>query len=241
MIQKQFNDLNDLVEGRILLFDKPLFWTSFDLVKKVKAITEKQYRQQYDLRKKIKVGHAGTLDPLAQGLMVLGTGKKTRTLDTIQALDKEYITTLEMGRTTPSFDLETMFDREYSLVYVSRQNMEETLQEFTGEIYQVPPIFSAKTVNGQRAYKVARKGGSLDLEPNKIFISDIQLLHYDFPVLTIQVTCGKGTYIRSLARDIGEKLLTGAHLIGLQRTRIGDYHLKDAFSLEKFEQKVKLM
>ena len=241
MIQKQFNDLNELVEGRIFLFDKPLFWTSFDLVKKVKAIIEKQYRQQYDLRKKIKVGHAGTLDPLAQGLMVLGTGKKTRTLDTIQALDKEYITTLELGRTTPSFDLETMFDREYSLVYVPRRQIEETLQGFTGEIYQIPPIYSAKTINGQRAYKVARKGGSLELEPNKIFISDIQLLHYDFPVLTIQVTCGKGTYVRALARDIGEKLQTGAHLIGLHRTRIGHYHLKDAFSLKIFEQKVKLM
>lgn len=238
---KEVPDLKDLVEGSVLLVNKPLFWTSFDVVKKVKAIIEKTVRQHYEERKRVKVGHAGTLDPLAEGLMVLCTGRKTKILNTIQAAEKEYVTTMEFGKTTPSFDLETMFDREYTLSKLNRNNIEDTISKFTGEIDQVPPQYSAKSVKGRRAYKAARMGETTELKSSRIYINSIEILHYAWPVLTIRVVCSKGTYIRALARDIGEYMDTGAHIIGLKRTRIGDHHIKDAFSLEKFEQKIRYL
>ena len=232
-------DPADLMEGRILLMNKPLFWTSFDLVKKTRAIIEKQIRMQTGERKKVKVGHAGTLDPLADGLMLLCTGKKTKVLHTITGQEKEYVTTLELGKTTPSFDLETMFDHEYSLSHVKEADIYSVLDRFTGEIDQIPPIYSAKNVRGQRAYHAARKGQHLEMEPNRIHIYEIEAIRISLPLLTLRVRCNKGTYIRSLARDIGDALNCGAHLAGLKRTRIGDYHLKDAVTIEKFEQIVR--
>ena len=170
--------------------------------------------------------------------MVLGTGSKTKVLESIQAVDKEYITTLEFGKTTPSFDLETMFDHEYTLSYVPLETLKHTLNQFIGEIDQMPPQFSAKSIKGKRAYKAARTGETVELTSSRVRIGDMEILHYEWPLLTIRVNCSKGTYIRALARDIGNELNTGAHIIGLKRTRIGNYHLEDAFSLEKFEQKI---
>ncbi len=230
--------LEDLIEGRILLFDKPLFWTSFDLVKKVKAIIEKNIRHKYNIRRRVKVGHAGTLDPLAEGLMVLGTGKKTKELESIQSGNKEYITTLEFGKTTPSFDLETMFDHEYTLYDVSRDKLKNVLTQFTGEIDQIPPRYSAKSIHGKRAYKFARSGEKVELAPGRVNIEEIEILHYEWPVVTIKVNCSKGTYIRALARDIGHELKVGAHIIGLKRIRIKNYLLQDTFSIKKFENKI---
>ncbi|MCF8335652.1 MAG: tRNA pseudouridine(55) synthase TruB [Bacteroidales bacterium] len=238
MVYNELRDLQDLIEGRILLFEKPLFWTSFDLVKKVKALIEKTIRHKYETRKRVKVGHAGTLDPLAEGLMILGTGKKTKILESIQSGDKEYITTLEFGKTTPSFDLETMFDHKYTLSYVPRGRLEDVLNKYIGEIDQVPPQYSAKSVRGKRAYKAARRGENMELSSRRVRIGNMEILHYKWPIVTIRVNCSKGTYIRALARDIGDELNVGAHIIGLKRTRIESYHLEDAFSLEKFEQKI---
>lgn len=232
-------DLGDLPEGRILLMDKPLFWTSFDLVKKTRAIIEKQIRLQTGERKKLKVGHAGTLDPLAGGLMLLCTGKKTKILNSLTSQEKEYVTTLELGRTTPSFDLETMFDHEYSLSHLTEQDIHAVVERFTGETDQIPPVYSAKNIKGQRAYHAARKGQHLEMEPNRVHIYEIEVIRISLPLLTLRVRCNKGTYIRSLARDIGEALNCGAHLAGLKRIRIGDYHLKDAVSIGKFEQIVR--
>ena len=222
-----------------MLMDKPLFWTSFDLVKKTRAILEKQIRLKTGERKRLKVGHAGTLDPLAGGLMLLCTGKKTKILHTITGQEKEYITTLELGRTTPSFDLETMFDREYSLLHLREQDIYATLERFIGETDQIPPVYSAKNIQGQRAYHAARKGQTIEMKPNRVHIHEIEVIRFSLPLLTLRVRCNKGTYIRSLARDIGEALNCGAHLAGLQRIRIGDYHLRDAVSIEKFEQFVR--
>ncbi|MFW5943639.1 MAG: tRNA pseudouridine(55) synthase TruB [Bacteroidota bacterium] len=241
MADNELKDLQDIVEGRILLFDKPLFWTSFDVVKKAKALIEKNIRFRWNTRRRVKVGHAGTLDPLAEGLMVLGTGKQTKVLESIQDEDKEYITTLEFGKTTPSFDLETMFDHEYSLSYVPLERVKLTLNQFIGAIDQIPPQFSAKNVKGRRAYKAARKGEEVKLNSSRVKIWNMEILHYDWPLMTLRVNCGKGTYIRALARDIGNALHTGAHIVGLKRTRIGNYHLGDAFSLEKFEQKIRFL
>ncbi|MBS3805980.1 MAG: tRNA pseudouridine(55) synthase TruB [Bacteroidales bacterium] len=229
-------DLQDLVEGRVLLMDKPLFWTSFDLVKKTRAILERQMRLKTGERAKLKVGHAGTLDPLADGLMLLGTGKKTKILYSLTGQEKEYITTLELGKTTPSFDLETMFDHEYSLSDVRDQDIYTALERFTGEIDQIPPVYSAKNIKGQRAYHAARKGQAIEMKPVRVRIHQIEMIRLSLPLLTLRVRCNKGTYIRSLARDIGEALGCGAHLAGLKRIRIGDYHLKEAVSIEKFEQ-----
>lgn len=231
-------ELKDFVEGRILVMDKPLFWTSFDLVKKTRAIIERKIREETGERSRVKVGHAGTLDPLADGLMHLCTGKKTKILDSLMGQEKEYVTTLELGRTTPSFDLETMFDHEYSFSYLPREELEHVLDKYTGNIDQVPPRYSAKSVGGRRAYKAARTGEDLQLKASRVRIEKMEILDHHWPIVTIRVVCSKGTYIRALARDLGDELETGAHLIGLTRTRIGNYHLEDAFSLEKFEQKI---
>ena len=222
-----------------MLMDKPLFWTSFDLVKKTRAIVEKQIRLQTDERKRVKVGHAGTLDPLADGLMLLCTGRKTKTLHSLTGEEKEYVTTLELGKTTPSFDLETMFDHEYSLSHVREADIYAALERFTGEIDQIPPVYSAKNIKGQRAYHAARKGQAIEMKPNRVHIHEIEVLRFSLPLLTLRVRCNKGTYIRSLARDIGEALSCGAHLAGLKRIRIGNHHLKDAVSIEKFDQFVR--
>lgn len=221
----------ELSRGKVLLFNKPLYWTSFDLVNKVKHLI----RHQLNL-KKIKIGHAGTLDPLATGLMILCTGKETRNIEKYQILPKEYIARIKLGATTPSFDLETDIDATFPYEHLEKSVAVNVLSSFAGVQLQVPPDFSARFVNGTRAYKLARKGEQLELPPKEITIYDISLISWDLPVIEIRVSCSKGTYIRSLARDIGLKLGSGAHLTGLVRTATGEFLLQNALSLEEFER-----
>jgi len=221
----------ELAAGKVLLFNKPLYWTSFDLVNKVKVIL----RQRLDL-KKLKIGHAGTLDPLATGLMILCTGKETRNIEKYQIQPKEYIARIRLGSTTPSFDLETEVDARYPIDHLSEPDVIAVLDSFTGVQSQFPPHFSARLVNGTRAYKLARKGEQPNLMPKEITIHAISLLTCDLPDIEIRVLCSKGTYIRALARDIGTRLGSGAHLTGLIRTGIGNFLLKDALYVDEFER-----
>ena len=219
----------DFQEGEILYFNKPLHWTSFDLVSKIR------YKISRSLRiKKIKVGHAGTLDPLATGVMIICTGKATKKIEEFQYQNKEYIATLRLGATTPSFDLETEIDETFETSHITRELIEETLQQFTGSIEQVPPAFSACKIEGNRAYQLARKGLEVELKPKLLVIDEIELQSFHEDILTIRIVCSKGTYIRALARDIGRALDSGAHLIALQRTRIGDVTLDKCLSVDEF-------
>lgn len=228
-------DINALSDsfsnGKVLLFNKPLYWTSFDLVNKVKNII----RYQLNL-KKLKIGHAGTLDPLATGLMILCTGRETRNIEKYQAQPKEYIARIRLGSTTPSFDLETDIDGHYPFEHIRKADVENVLAGFSGAQLQVPPHYSARFVNGIRAYKLARKGEQPDIPPKEITVYAISLETFNMPDIEIRVVCSKGTYIRSLARDIGSGLASGAHLTGLERTAIGDFLLKNALSIEDFER-----
>jgi tRNA pseudouridine55 synthase len=221
----------EFLRGKVLLFDKPLYWTSFDLVNKVKVLLKHRLGL-----KKIKIGHAGTLDPLATGLLVVCTGKETKNIDHYQAQNKEYQVKLFIGATTPSFDLETSVDAKFPVDHISELLVKQTLDSFIGTQLQIPPDFSAKMVNGTRAYKLARKGESLALQPKEITIYSIALISFALPVIEFSVTCSKGTYIRALARDIGLKLGSGAYLSGLVRSKIGDLLLKDAIKIEEFER-----
>ncbi len=222
--------------GKVLSFDKPLTWTSFNLVNKVRVLLK-----IYLNIKKIKVGHAGTLDPLATGLLIICTGKATKKIQQFQDLKKEYIATIVLGKTTPSFDLETEVDKVFDLSGIEESQVKKALAQFVGDIEQVPPLFSAKNINGQRAYNLARKGVVKELAPNKVRIDKIELLEYNLPEIKIKVRCGKGTYIRSLARDIGEKLENGAYLSKLIRTKIGDYEIDNAWDIKKFEDSLKML
>jgi tRNA pseudouridine55 synthase len=226
----------DFIKGEILLINKPLHWSSFDVVKKIRKSIEAKYKQ-----KRIKVGHAGTLDPLATGLIIICTGNLTKNITKFQDYSKEYIATIKFGATTPSFDLETDIDKEYKFNHIDEDLINDCLKDFTGEIYQAPPSYSAKFLNGVRAYKYARNGKKINLKPSKIYINRINILNFHSPVLKIKVICSKGTYIRSLARDIGFKLNSGAHLTGLIRTAIGKYKLSDALSIETFKRQLKFM
>lgn len=224
-LRKEFQD------GKVLLFNKPLYWTSFDLVRKVRHILKTRLELH-----KIKVGHAGTLDPLATGLMVLCTGKETRNIERHQSAPKDYHAMVRLGATTPSYDLETDIDSQFPYSHVTKQDIVEVLDKMNGLQLQEPPGYSAKSVNGVRAYKYARKGKSLVLEAKEIMIHAIHLLSVELPDLEIMVTCSKGTYIRAIARDIGSKLGSGAHLTSLKRIRIGEFELKDALNIEDFER-----
>ena len=226
----------DFLEGQTLLFDKSLYWTSFDLVKKVKNIIRKHYGY-----KKIKVGHAGTLDPLASGLMIICTGKNTKKISDLQGLDKEYVATFRFGETTPSFDLETGVDATFPTSHISRESILSALDHFIGEQDQVPPLFSAKRVDGKRAYEYARKGQERELNSAKIWFYELELLKYDMPSATIRIKSSKGTYIRSFARDLGQYLDSGAHLVKLKRTKIGTFDLADAYRLEGFENELNIL
>jgi len=226
----------DFQSGTVLCFDKPLDWTSFDVVNKVRWMICKNHKI-----KKLKVGHTGTLDPKATGLVVVCTGKATKTIETLQLEDKEYVATLKLGATTPSFDLETEEDHTYNTNHITRELIEQKLNNFIGEIDQVPPVFSAIKVNGKRAFDFARGGKELELEARKILISEIEIVEFNMPQLILRVTCGKGTYIRSLARDLGENLECGAYLTGLRRTRIGSNRVENAWSIENFEKNLALM
>ena len=220
----------DFIEGEILHIDKPLHWTSFRLVRVVRA----KLCQKLKI-KKLKVGHAGTLDPLATGVMTVCTGKKTKEIERLQAQTKEYIAEIRLGATTPSFDLETEVDAEYPVEHISREKVEECLKQFTGKIEQIPPLFSAVKIDGKRAYEFARKNEEIELKPKILVIKEIELLFYNLPTITIRVVCSKGTYIRALARDIGESLQSGAHLLALQRTRVGDVSLNDCLKVEELD------
>lgn len=218
----------DFISGEILLIDKPLGWTSFDAVKRVRGALTRRMKI-----KKLKVGHAGTLDPLATGVMVICTGRATKNIDRLQAGVKEYVATLSLGATTPSFDLETEIDATYPVDHVTRTLVEETLKDFHGTIEQVPPAFSAVKIDGQRAYKMARKGQTPELKAKTLVIDDIELLAYSQTSITLRIVCSKGTYIRALARDIGNALGTGAHLTALRRTRVGDFSITDCMSVDE--------
>lgn len=219
----------DFLGGEILLFDKDLKWTSFDLVQRVRNSLCRAMGI-----KKMKVGHAGTLDPLATGLMILCTGKATKLIESIQEMEKEYIATLKLGATTPSFDLETDEDSSTDITHITPEIVKSAIKSFQGESNQVPPVYSAVKVKGRRAFDYARKGEDLKLQPKKIVIHEIEIEKIDLPHVTIRVVCGKGTYIRALARDIGEKLNCGAYLTELRRTRTGKYSVKDAVTIDWF-------
>ena len=211
-------------EGEVLFFNKPLGWTSF------KVVGHARYHICRRMKvKKLKVGHAGTLDPLATGVMIVCTGKATKRIEEFQYHTKEYIATIQLGATTPSYDLEHEIDATYPTEHITREMVEETLKQFLGEIHQVPPVFSACKVDGKRAYDLARKGEEVELKPKLLVIDELELLECDLVKMEIKirVVCSKGTYIRALARDIGEALHSGAHLTGLVRTRVGEVKLVD--------------
>lgn len=220
----------DFLAGEIIYFNKPLRWTSFDLVNKFR------YKLTRKLGvKKIKVGHAGTLDPLATGVMIVCTGKATKRIDEFQYQTKEYVATLKLGATTPSFDLEKEIDAVYPTEHITRELVEEVLRSFVGTIQQVPPVFSACKVDGKRAYEFARNGEEVALRSKTLVIDEIELLECALPVIKIRVVCSKGTYIRALARDIGVALRSGAHLIALERTRVGEVTLDRCLSPEEID------
>jgi tRNA pseudouridine55 synthase len=231
----EFKKSYDFINGEVLLFNKDLHWTSFDLVSKVRNAL---YRKTGV--KKLKVGHAGTLDPLATGLMILCTGKATKQIEALQLQEKEYLATIRLGATTPSFDMETEEDSSKDYSHVTEELVLSALKKFDGETEQIPPVFSAVKVKGKRAFEYARKGESLKLQPKKIVISELELILCKLPTVNIRIVCSKGTYIRSLARDIGAELKCGAYLTGLQRTRIGDFKIENAMSVDYFTENLSL-
>lgn len=218
----------DFIQGEILVINKPLDWTSFDLVNKIRIMLCRLMKI-----KKLKLGHAGTLDPKATGVMVLCSGKLTKQIDEIQADEKEYVALLKVGATTPSFDLETEEDEQFTTAHITRETVEHILPLFVGAIEQVPPAYSAIKVDGKRAYKLARKGQEIELKSKMLVIKEIELLRFDMPEIELRIVCSKGTYIRALARDIGKAMNSGAYLIGLKRTRIGEYTIDNSLELSE--------
>ncbi len=219
----------DFHKGEILVFDKPLNWTSFDLVSKVRYIICKKLKI-----KKLKVGHAGTLDPKATGILVLCTGKATSKIESLQTGEKEYLATLKIGSTTPSYDLESEEDHQFETSHITSDLLTEVLKKFIGTIEQIPPDFSAIKIDGKRAYEYARKGIAVEIKPKILEVKEIEILSFQLPEVKLRIVCGKGTYIRALARDIGEALNSGAYLTGLRRTRVGEFDLSQAIDLEDF-------
>lgn len=220
--------------GQILLIDKPLHWTSFQVVNKLRW----EIRQAYKI-KKIKVGHAGTLDPLATGLLVICTGKMTKQIDTFQGQEKEYTGTFVIGSTTPSYDLETKIDQTFSTQHINKELVLETTKQFIGEIEQLPPVFSAIKKDGKRLYEFARAGEHVEIKSRKINISEFEITRFENNEVDFRVVCSKGTYIRSLANDFGKALNSGAHLSVLRRTRIGDFKVENAHSIDDFIENLK--
>ena len=219
----------DFQKGEILLFDKELDWTSFDLVRKLRNFLCRQTGV-----KKLKVGHAGTLDPKATGLMIVCTGKETKNIDLIQAKEKEYVATIKLGATTPSYDLESAENESFPTAHITPELLNSALAKFLGEIDQIPPLFSAVKIDGKRAYEHARKGSDMVLAPKKITIRELEVLKFSTEEITLRVVCSKGTYIRALARDLGAALESGAYLVGLRRTRIGDLNVAEAWGVQNF-------
>lgn len=225
--------LEDFKNGQIILIDKPLNWTSFEVVNKLRWVIRKKFHI-----KKIKVGHAGTLDPLATGLLVICTGKYTKKINLLQAETKEYTGTITLGATTPSFDLETKIDKTFSTDHLTAKKIEETTKLFLGEIDQVPPLYSAIKKDGVRLYELARKGETTEIKSRKTTIFTFEITKIEMPHVNFRVVCSKGTYIRSLANDFGIALKTGAHLSSLRRTKSGDFDVDSAITPEEFIEKI---
>lgn len=226
----------DFIEGEVLAFDKPLHWTSFDLVAKIRYALCRKLGT-----KKLKVGHSGTLDPLATGVVVICTGKKTKLIEQLQYDVKEYEATLQLGATTASYDMEQPVNATFPTEHITTSLIDETIPTFVGEQWQTPPMYSAVWVNGKRAYELARQGQEVELKPKLLVIDAIEVLSFDAEKkqLTIRVVCSKGTYIRALARDIGERLGSGAYLTALRRTRVGKINVKDCLTIDDFLTKLK--
>lgn len=224
----------DYKDGQILLIDKPLHWTSFQAVNKLRWLIKKTFKI-----KKIKVGHAGTLDPLATGLLIICTGKFTKKIEELQGQIKEYTGTITLGATTPSYDLETEIDQTFDTDHITEQAILNTTKQFIGEIEQYPPVFSALKKDGKRLYEYAREGKAVEIKPRTIEIKEFEITGIHLPDVEFRVVCSKGTYIRSLAHDFGRALDIGGHLTELRRTKIGDYDVADGLSIETFENQLK--
>ena len=226
--------LNKFKEGKLLLIDKPLKWSSFQVVNKLRW----EIKKTFDI-KKIKVGHAGTLDPLATGLLLVCTGKMTKQIQELQDQKKVYYGTMTLGSTTPSYDLETDINQKFSTDHICENILRETTKQFIGEIDQYPPLYSAIKKDGKRLYEYARLGQDIDIEPRKIFIESFNITNFQNQKVDFEVQCGKGTYIRSLANDFGKALNSGAHLSSLRRTKIGDFSINDAIEINEFVESLK--
>jgi tRNA pseudouridine55 synthase len=224
----------DYLEGQVLLIDKPLTWSSFQAVNKLKYIL----KRKYDLPKKFKIGHAGTLDPLATGLLIICTGKFTKKITEIQAQTKEYTGTITVGATTPSYDLETQIDATFPISHITEELIIATTKQFLGEINQKPPVFSAIKKEGKRLYEHARAGEEVEIEARKTSIYEFEITKINLPEISFRVQCSKGTYIRSLAFDFGKALNSGAYLSELRRTKIGDYAVVNGINPEEFEKQL---
>lgn len=224
---------SDFIAGELLLFDKPLTWTSFDVVNKVRYAL-----RRYTEVKKIKVGHSGTLDPMATGLLMICTGKMTKQIEGLQGLDKVYTGTIKLGETTPSYDSESEVDQRFPTDHITAELIKEKAVEFVGEQDQIPPMFSAIKVDGQPLYKLARRGIKKEIKSRRINIHSFEITHIEMPLVHFKVHCTKGTYIRSLAYDFGKALESGAHLVELKRTMIGSYDIGDAWNLEQFVEEL---
>ncbi len=222
--------VEDYKEGQVILIDKPLEWTSFQAVNKVRWLIRKTFNL-----KKIKVGHAGTLDPLASGLLIICSGKFTKRIDSFQAQEKEYTGTFTLGATTPSYDLETEIDQTFDISKITSEDIQTATKQFLGEIKQQPPVFSALKKDGKRLYEYARSGEEVEIAYRNITISEFEITKIELPLVSFRVVCSKGTYIRSLANDFGKALNNGAHLSTLRRTRIGAFSVENAVSIEQFE------
>ncbi len=226
---------DDFKNGQVLLIDKPLNWTSFQVVNKLRW----EIKQRFNI-KNIKVGHAGTLDPLATGLLIICTGKQTKEIDMYQGQIKEYTGTITLGATTPSYDLETEIDKAFSIEHISEELLKETTKQFIGEIQQKPPIFSAIKKDGKRLYELARKGETTEIKARTVTVSEFEITNINLPKVDFKVICSKGTYIRSLAFDFGIALKSGAHLSALRRTKIGEFSVDKGLSVEEFIENLKV-
>ena len=224
----------DYISGEILVIDKPYRWTSFDAVKRLRGAVQRRLNA-----KRFKVGHAGTLDPLATGVLLVCTGRATKRIAELQEGMKEYVAEITFGATTPSYDLEKEIDATYPWEHITPELIAETLPKFQGHLMQVPPVFSAVKVDGKRAYNYARKGKEVEIKAKPLEIKELEVLDWEAPKLTLRVLCSKGTYIRALARDLGEAMNSGAHLTALRRTRVGDYTIDDAMSLDQALELIK--
>lgn len=222
----RFRENGNFQAGAVIVVDKPLRWTSFDVVNKIRSSLRKRYG-------KIKVGHAGTLDPLATGVVVVCVGKETKEIEKYMGKEKEYVAEITFGHTTPSYDLETSFDGEFTYNHLNQNFLEEVLKRFEGEIDQLPPAFSAVRVDGVRAYEKARNGEEVEMKGRRVVIRKIEILKIELPVVELRIVCSKGTYIRSLAHDFGKACRSGSHLSALRRTRIGAFRVDEAWEMDK--------